>query len=396
MKLLKFILSVMLMTGWATQNVAEASEISENNFDLEGIHQLRFRKDFKEYSVKEFRERIDALKEVENYEIHMALSNDRTNHKVAEVYLYGSQGSRDLQGEVIYYHPDRTPSDYRLKFVAYDDFRLVYTQPIDYLLSMNFFDQYQLDEEFQQIMEQSRDVYVETPIALTKGKNKNNPGTDLLSLIYLPDFDRLEEAEGRFLQKRDDRLTGYMELVDIPDLLFRKSGRFEWVYQLQPEIRWQENKNQWLTSFNHRIDLNTSRNLGIQFKSMTNAQIDHRLQKDDRDFRESSDLQTALVGSKITRVNYSFDPRNNHYEASVTGVSENANLNLDLFGSEPANFRSYDLRIDYRFKPTDRNLPEMEDLKTLSQEAFNYLLEKNFNKYHGQLTEQDPEQLSND
>ena len=85
-------------------------------------------------------------------------------------------------------------------------------------------------------------------------------------------------------------------------------------------------------------------------------------------------LKTSPVLQKLKRFSLRVNPKEQSYRMTLLGVVDDTNLNL--FNNNPAYTRSYDYVVDYELSPSQEHLPDITELKRLSAQEYQSILNK--------------------
>lgn len=326
---------------------------------------------------------LEEMKQLENYQITYSLTDLSSGEKVAEAELIGDQLKGDLAGKLDFYYPEAYPNHYQFDFISYRYFDLAYIQRFNYLNSMAFFQQ----PYFAPDMAGALDEYLDHYVALDNEElnRVDLREQQLASLLLLPDMRRLLEVNVKHFYEIDGLYLVSLERLEIPEYLFRRSENFSFSYELGLEINPLKSE----TSLNDPIDINSTQRFtlaekanSLNFNVTTNSTISKDLMAPleegndfpTPDFSRSMNLDSHVMLDKLTKVDLIYNANTDTYRIRLIGIVENIEFNF--FTNDAAGLETKEYMLEYEIKPTDRIVPELLEIETLTGREADYIMEQ--------------------
>lgn len=326
---------------------------------------------------------LEELKQMENYQITYSLTDLGSGDKVAEASIIGDQLTGDLAGLLDFYYPEAYPNHYQFDFISYRYFDLAYVQHFHYLDSMAFFQQPFFTSGMSNALEEYLDHYV--AIDNEELNRVDLREQQLASLMLLPDMRRLLEVDVNHLYEIDGLYLISLERLEIPEYLFRRSENFSFNYELGLDINSLETdiplENQLEVNSTQRFALSEKSN-SLNFNVTMDSAISNELmipveEGDDYltpDFSRTMTLDSNVMLDKLTKVDIVYNANTSTYRIRLIGIVENIEFNF--FTHDAAGLETKEYMLEYEIKPSERKVPKLSEIKTLTSREADYILEQ--------------------
>ncbi len=339
--------------------------------------------DFQEgQRTNDFIKALGALEAMEQYQINYSITDSHTDERVAEGEFVGNQLSGDLMGKISYYFPESAPNQYDFEFISYRHFDLAYVKSFELLNSMAFFNQPHFKVDVHEQIAALQDTFI--AIETTELNRVNLQRDPLSTLLMLPDLNRLTRVPVDNLYQINDLYLLSLERLEIPEYLFRVSTNFGFDFHLGMEILpAAENERQidWNVTTEQRFDVSEKDN-SLKFKAAVDselsdlmlAQLPEGTERDNQKFSRQMSLDNNVMLDKLTKVNMVYNAKTQTYRISLVGIVEQIEFNL--FSDETAGLETTEYRLDYQIKPTEREIPKMDEIEKMTGAEADYILEE--------------------
>lgn len=326
---------------------------------------------------------LEEIKQLENYQISYSLTDLGSSEKVAEAVLIGDQLTGDLAGLMDFYYPNAYPNHYQFDFISYRYFDLAYIQRFNYLDSMAFFQQPFFDTAMPDALDEYLDHYV--AIDNEELNRVDLREQQLASLLLLPDMRRLLEVNAKHLYEINGLYLVSLERLEIPEYLFRRSENFSFNYELGLEINPLKSE----TSLNDQIDIKSTQRFALAEKSnslnfnvTTDSTISNELMApleegndfSTPDFSRAMTLDSNVMLDKLTKVDMIYNANTDTYRIRLIGIVENIEFNF--FTNDAAGLETKEYMLEYEIKPTERVVPDLSEIETLTGREADYIMEQ--------------------
>lgn len=332
--------------------------------------------------TSDFIKALGALEAMEQYQINYSITDSHTDERVAEGEFVGNQLSGDLMGKISYYFPESAPNQYDFEFISYRHFDLAYVKSFELLNSMAFFNQPHFKVDVHEQIAALQDTFI--TIETTELNRVNMQRDPLSTLLMLPDLNRLTRVPVDKLYQINDLYLLSLERLEIPEYLFRVSTNFGFDFHLGMEILpAAENERQidWNVTTEQRFDVSEKDN-SLKFKAAVDselsdlmlAQLPEGTERDNQKFSRQMSLDNNVMLDKLTKVNMVYNAKTQTYRISLVGIVEQIEFNL--FSDETAGLETTEYRLDYQIKPTEREIPKMDEIEKMTGAEADYILEE--------------------
>lgn len=332
--------------------------------------------------TNDFIKALGALEAMEQYQINYSITDSRTDERVAEGEIVGNQLSGDLMGKISYYFPESAPNQYDFEFISYRHFDLAYVKSFELLNSMAFFNQPHFKVDVHEQIAALQDTFI--AIETTELNRVNLQRDPLSTLLMLPDLNRLSRVPVDNLYQINELYLLSLERLEIPEYLFRLSTNFGFDFHLGMDILpAAENENQidWNVTSEQRFDVSEKDN-SLNFKAAVDselsdlmlAQLPEGTERDKQKFSRQMSLDNNVMLDKLTKVNMVYNAKTQTYRISLVGIVEQIEFNL--FSDETAGLETTEYRLDYQIKPTEREIPKLDEIKKMTGAEADYILEE--------------------
>ena len=303
---------------------------------------------------------LDAMHELKTYQVRYGFTYVKDRAYTAQVQAVGDRSRGIAKIQLTYYGDKGEGLKYQLDLMTYDNLSHVYIKQSQLLASMTFFPELSLTPEQLKALEAYDDYYIE----LSKEQLKQ-VGLDQEAFQLL------------FLEPNRKKLS---QLPEIPEFLFDQTRNLHLDYRLKME--WEAGDKGPSLKLNPHLDL-VGKGVGLDLQGEVSAKIRKGefglnriadIATGKVDFLKAMQLKTSPVLQKLKRFSLRVNPKEHSYRMSLLGVVEDTNLNL--FSSNPAYTRSYDYVVDYELTPSQEHLPDITELKRLSAQEYQSLLNK--------------------
>lgn len=359
----------------------ESSEITELNV----VDESNEKRD----QLQELSEELEKLENIEQYEINIKWTNISLDHSLGEIHLLGDNTTGDLGGQGKYYFTNYFPQMAEFNFLAYQRFDLVYVQQFDLLHSLAFYKQPFFKNNFDEELAKYNDIYVQIDDHNLQFNNLARIPSS--SLLFLPQLDKLEMLDEENLEIIGDKYQIELERLEVPAQFFENRSLFVMNYKLDYEINASPSSrygyNSWDAEMNQQLTVGEDERL-MSFKVDISTDLTSQLLGLDSGeestilppkFEKQMNLSSAGLMDKITKVEISYDKDQQVYEILVEGMVENVEFNL--FTTDTAELSTNHVRMEYQFKPTNQEIPTIDEIDTMTASEASYhleqLLEKN-------------------
>ncbi|WP_124058519.1 hypothetical protein [Vaginisenegalia massiliensis] len=333
---------------------------------------------------------LEALRQLNQYQVSYTLTNARSGSKMAKAVWQVDEQAGQAWGQFDFYQKGTKPDHYHLNMLSYDHFNLVYVDQFAYLQSMAFFDQKGFPPGMSHELEDYQNYYVGIDGDQLERVMQTKPLIE--SLLFLPDTSRLAKIDPQKVYHLNDWYLVSLNKLEIPDLLYDRAARMNLNYELNVAVdptantelvtdkKWAFQTKQYFSFDQDAVGANVALKIQSQLHPDLIKEVVTEGNQDEEanDFERDMAFQTRDMTGKLTKVNLAFNPQKQSYRVTIWGISENFNINI--FESGTASFKSYDLKLEYEITPCQPNIPALEELKTISNREFIYVIDSILNK----------------
>ncbi|MCW6660377.1 hypothetical protein NHG25_07790 [Aerococcaceae bacterium NML191292] len=322
---------------------------------------------------------LQQLESMEQYEVQYVLSNIRNQQKMAQVTIVGDQRTGDAQLVFDFYYRNASPSHYRLELISYNHFSLVYARQFAFLQSMAFFKQPQFPASMHDEMNVYEDYYVALDSSHVTSGVKQEQWLSLLHL--LPSKAKFNEIPAQQLHQVEDMHFLSLEKLAIPEYLFENQPFLALDYQLDLTfLRGKDDSRRWQIQSAPKLQV-AKANANSQFKVRVHAELEQSPSQltqlkeallGTADFNRTMQLDGTDIANKLKKIQLFYNEATQAYRATLEGVTENVNWNL--LGEGATTLKSYDFKVEYSVRPTTKQVPNLFDMKRMTQAEFSYVL----------------------
>ncbi|MBG9980809.1 hypothetical protein HZY91_07940 [Facklamia sp. DSM 111018] len=367
------------------QEVESLMEDSSEITDLNVMDESNEKRD----QLQELNEELEKLENIDQYEVDIKWTNISLDQPLGEIHLLGNNKTGDLGGQGKYYFTNYFPQMAEFNFLAYQRFDLVYIQQFDLLHSLAFYKQPFFNYGFDEELAKYKDIYVQVDHHNLQINNLARIPSS--SLLFLPQLDKLEMVDEESLEFDGNKYQIELERLEVPAQFFDNRSLFVMNYKLDYEINSSPSSrygyNSWDAVMNQQLTMSEDERL-MSFKVEISTDLTSQLLGLDSEeeatilppkFEKQMNLSSTGLMDKITRVELSYDKDQQAYEILVEGMVENVEFNL--FTTDTAELSTNHVRMEYQFKPTNKEIPTLDEIETMTASEASYhleqLLEKN-------------------
>ena len=321
---------------------------------------------------------LDAMHDLKTYQVRYGFTYIKDRAYTAQVQAVGDRSRGIAKIQLTYYGDKGEGLKYQLDLMTYDNLSHVYIKQSQLLASMTFFPELSLTPEQLKALEAYDDYYIELSKEQLKQVGLDQEAFQLLFLE--PNRKKLSQLPEAKIHEFKGTVMTSAELTEIPEFLFDQTRNLHLDYRLKME--WEAGDKGPSLKLNPHLDL-VGKGVGLDLQGEVSAKIRKGefglnriadIATGKVDFLKAMQLKTSPVLQKLKRFSLRVNPKEHSYRMSLLGVVEDTNLNL--FSSNPAYTRSYDYVVDYELTPSQEHLPDITELKRLSAQEYQSLLNK--------------------
>ena len=321
---------------------------------------------------------LDAMNDLKTYQVRYGFTYIKDRAYTAQVQAVGDRSRGIAKIQLTYYGDKGEGLKYQLDLMTYDNLSHVYIKQSQLLASMTFFPELSLTPEQLKALEAYDDYYIELSKEQLKQVGLDQEAFQLLFLE--PNREKLSQLPETKIHEFKGTVMTSAELTEIPEFLFDQTRNLHLDYRLKME--WEAGDKGPSLKLNPHLDL-VGKGVGLDLQGEVSAKIRKGefglnriadIATGKVDFLKAMQLKTSPVLQKLKRFSLRVNPKEHSYRMSLLGVVEDTNLNL--FSSNPAYTRSYDYVVDYELTPSQEHLPDITELKRLSAQEYQSLLNK--------------------
>ncbi|XJS10120.1 hypothetical protein ACF3NG_08235 [Aerococcaceae bacterium WGS1372] len=327
----------------------------------------------------------NQLNRLEKYSISFRFLNTYEGQLLVDGEIIGDAKTGDSKWlfDIYEYKQDDEVTKHTYDLVAYREFGLVYIKTIQLLEDSDFFNQLYFNEAIQNQFVAYSDYYF--PISGTELEDITLNNSLLDNLLYLPNSDLMKQVDPENIYQLNNSTIVDVERLEIPRGLFQNSGSIALDYYFNIDI---SETNQRFMDYDvvARQRFNVSENAkGVSFKTKLESKITDSLidqappaEVVPTDYEWDSNISTTHVTDKLTKATLMINPEMTTFSATLTGLYEQFLLNI--FSNQTADIQSFNYRLELTISPTQKEIPTLAEIQTMTLTEFSYLLESSLTK----------------
>lgn len=325
------------------------------------------------------------LEQLEKYRISFRFLNTDEGQVLVNGEIVGNSETGDSRWLFDIYEYDEGDEPVKLTYdlMAYREFGLAYIKTIKLLEGTDFFNQTYFNESIQSQFAAYTDYYL--PISGTELEAITLNQRPLDNLLFMPSRELLSQVDPADIYQLNGNTIIDMERLEIPRGLFQQSGSLALDYFFNININ--ETDHRYMdydvvASQRFNVSENSK---GIGFKTKLESKITDSLLSQatavdirPADYEWESNISTTHVTDKLTKATITINPKESIFSVALTGLYEQFLLNI--FSSQTADIQSFNYRLELTIAPTEKEVPSLAEINTMTLAEFSYLLESSLTK----------------
>lgn len=327
----------------------------------------------------------NQLQELEKYRISFRFLNTDEGQVLVNGEIIGDSETGDSRWlfDIYEYNQDNEQTKQTYDLMAYREFGLAYIKTIKLLNDTGFFEQAYFTESIQNQFTAYTDYYL--PISGTELEAITLNQSLLDNLLFMPKSELLGHINPDDVYQLNGNTIIDMERLEIPRGLFQQSGSMALDYFFNININEIDHRYMdydVVASQRFSVSENSK---GIGFKTKLESKIADSLMSQSTtvditpvDYEWESNISTTHVTDKLTKATITINPKESIFSVALTGLYEQFMLNI--FSNQTADIQSFNYRLELTIAPTEKEVPSLAELDTMTLVEFSYLLESSLTK----------------
>lgn len=348
---------------------------------------------------------LQAIKALNRYKLTIEMEDIDTGRVELSGTMQVNREQRTLAMDLNWhsYDDQGTQHTYPFNLLAYDDLGLVYVKQVNWTLAQGISAMPYVTDTLEQQLEHYREHY--TPIETAQLDKVSLHQSLADSLLFLPDERLARQIAEDKVVPHEDGYQVAIERTEIPTDLFKTAGQFQWGYRLNYQLLASEFKERpWQMKIDQTMEFgqkprgfqllngltcHAPQYLGQRTASQSEEQSESTTTSDqsnqpmaiEREFQMTSTHATH----KMTKAQWTVDPKKQTYQVKLTGIAEKVMLNL--FDLSTAKMNGAQMQLTLTYEPSDYEQPGIDSLKQISNREIAYLMTQSINAQSEQMTQ---------